>query len=146
MSARPIVPGSPYHELVKPISRGAKARLVGEILATYPRIRWLLWRRDLPAVVATLRGTRELTTDLHRQATGVRLGHAVGRTLAFVPFDSRCLVRSLVLVRMLSRRGIASTLVLGADVDPSFRAHAWVESDGRPLLTPFDDAKRLVTL
>jgi Transglutaminase-like superfamily len=146
MTVRPIVPGSPYHELVKPIPFAGKAKLVAEILVTYVRVRWLVWRRDLPTVVAALRGEGELTTDLRRQAAGVRLGHAVAKTLALVPFDSRCLVRSLVLTRMLSKRGIASTLVLGVDVDPSFRAHAWVESDGRALLPPFDDANRLVTL
>ncbi|MGH2981332.1 MAG: hypothetical protein ACRDKV_04730, partial [Solirubrobacterales bacterium] len=32
-----------------------KARLAAEIVATYPRVRWLLWRHDLPATVAALR-------------------------------------------------------------------------------------------
>ena len=147
MTVRSALPGAP-RELAARISRRAKAGLVGEILLTYPRVRWLLWRRDLPAVVAALRGQGELITDPHLQATGARLGKAVARTLALVPFDSRCLIRSLVLTRMLSRRGIASTLVIGVDVDvdPSFHAHAWVESDGRPLLPAFDDARRLVSL
>ena len=146
MSERPIVAGSPYHELVKPISRKAKGALLVEILVTYARVRWLVWRHDLPTVVATLRGNGQLTTDLRRQAVGTRLGHAVDRTLGVLPFDSRCLVRSLVLTSMLGRRGIASTLVIGVDVDPAFSAHAWVESGGRALLPPLEETSRLVAL
>jgi hypothetical protein len=144
-SGRPIEVGSPYHELIKPISRWAKLGLVGEIISTYIRVRVLLWRRDLPSVVDSLRGPSAVANDLRAQAIGARLGHAVDRTLALVPFDSRCLVRSLVLTRMLGRRGIASTLVIGVAVDPAFSAHAWVESGGRPLL-PSLDTSRLVEL
>jgi len=32
-----------------------KLGLAAEIIATYPRVRWLMWRRDLPETVATLR-------------------------------------------------------------------------------------------
>jgi Transglutaminase-like superfamily len=145
VSGRPIVVGSPYHELIKPLSWTTKALLVVEIVTAYVRVRWLVWRRDLPSVVAALRGSGTLTTDLRRQAIGARLGQAVDRTLSVVPFDSRCLVRSLVLVSILGRRGIASTLVIGVGVDPEFSAHAWVESGGRPLL-PSLDTPRLVEL
>ncbi|HEY1316415.1 MAG TPA: lasso peptide biosynthesis B2 protein [Gaiella sp.] len=143
--SRPIVVGSPYHELVKPIGRREKAALVLEILRGYVRVRWLLWRRDLPAVVAELREDG-LDTDRKRQAMGVRLGRAVERTLAWMPFDSRCLVRSLVLTGMLSRRGVGSRLVIGVNTVPRFSAHAWVESGDRVLLTPLADANRLVEL
>jgi hypothetical protein len=76
-----------------------------------------------------------------------RLGRAVYRTLRILPTDSRCLVQSLVLSRMLSARGIPSTLVIGAHSRPDFTAHAWVEHDGRPVLPPrgYQDS-RLVEL
>jgi hypothetical protein len=146
VTIRPVVVGSPYHELIKPISRKAKAALILEILALYPRVRWLMWRRDLPRVVAELRGAEPLSTDRRLQAMGLRLGHAVERTLRFVPLDSRCLVRSLVLLGILSRRGISSTLVIGTEVGESFSAHAWIESGGRPLLSPLADDHRVVEL
>jgi hypothetical protein len=136
----------PVHELIKPIPPRAKAALVVEIVVMYGRVRWLLWRHDLPAVVATLRGTGLLTTDLRRQAIGARLGHGIEVTLRFVPFDARCLVRSLVLLGLLARRGISSTLVIGVDVEPAFSAHAWVESGGRALLPPLDAGSRLTEL
>jgi hypothetical protein len=117
-----------------------------EILRDYVRVRWLMWRRDLPTVVATLRSDADLGTDRRRQAMGVRLGHAVSRTLSWVPFDSRCLVRSLVLTSMLGRRGIASKVVIGVETGAEFSAHAWVESGDRALLRPLDQSHRLVEL
>lgn len=143
MSARPVEIGSPYHELIKPIPRSTKLRLVLEILADYAHVRWLLARHDLPSVVLALRGTRPRTTDRQLQAVGTRLGHAVAKTLGPLPFDSRCLARSLVLVSVLSRRDIDSVLVIGVAVDPKFTAHAWVESGSVALLPPLDDGRRL---
>ena len=67
-----------------------------------------------------------------------RLGDAVMRTLALLPGDTRCLVRSLVLTRLLARRGIPAKLVIGARTAPSFLAHAWVEYDHSPVLPPGD--------
>jgi hypothetical protein len=136
--------GSPRHELIKRIPWPGKALIAAEILVSYVCARWLLWRHDLPTVLALLRGELARSTDRHQQAIGIRLGRAVGRTLRFLPFDSRCLVRSLVLTRMLSRRGIDSVLVIGVDVRPGFSAHAWVESGGVPLLEPLPDDQRLV--
>ncbi len=146
MTDRPLAAGAAYSELIKPSRPSTKAALAVEIVIMYVRVRWLLRRRDLPSVVATLRGTDPLTTDSRRQAIGAWLGHGIERTLRFVPFDARCLVRSLVLLGLLARRGTASTLVLGVDVEPAFSAHAWVESGGRALLPPLDESSRLTEL
>jgi hypothetical protein len=72
----------------------------------------------------------------HAERAGVRLGQAVGRTLRHLPFDSRCLMRSLVLTSLLARRSIDSSLVIAVQAEPGFRAHAWVERRGVPLLPP----------
>jgi hypothetical protein len=75
------------------------------------------------------------------------LGNAVARTLAVMPGDTRCLVRSLVLTRLLARRGIPASLVIGARAAPDFLAHAWVEHAGDPVLAPGDGSfGRLVEL
>ena len=72
---------------------------------------------------------------------------AVLITLRPVPGDTRCLARSLALTRVLSRRGIPSTLVIGARTDPGFLAHAWVEHGGAPLLDSGDgEFQRLAEL
>jgi hypothetical protein len=45
-------------------------------------------------------------------------------------------MRSLVLVRVLARRGMPATFVLSAAPGPQFEAHAWIEYAGNPLLVP----------
>jgi hypothetical protein len=115
-----------------------KAALGLEIVAAYSRARWLLWRTDLPTTVAAL---RSVTADdggssTHARQAGLRLGRVVDRALRRLPFDSRCLMRSLVLVSLLAQRGIHSVLVIAVTPEPEFRAHAWVESDGVPFLEP----------
>jgi hypothetical protein len=114
------------------------ARLAAEILTTYVSV-----RRELPKgpILQTVGDLRAATSDESRPAghataypAARRLGDAVLRTLPLLPTDTRCLVRSLVLTRMLARRGIASTLVIGVRTEPSFLAHAWVEHSGRAIL------------
>jgi hypothetical protein len=118
-----------------------KLVLAAEIVALYVRTRWLLARRELPEVVAALRGgdALDIPSDGDRLLTGVRLGHIVGKTLGVLPADSRCLVRSCVLSALLARRGIGSVLVIGVVSEPTFTAHAWVECSGVPLLDPGDE-------
>jgi hypothetical protein len=118
-----------------------KIALAREITASYVRARrWLLRRRIEDAVAeARLRDgprDRDLGPEEAWQLAW-RLGRVVERGLDHLPGDTRCLTRSLVLVQLLARRGIASTLVIGVKADP-FRAHAWVEHDGKALLNPSD--------
>ena len=122
--------------LDEPLQIRRKAGLVVEIFATYVRLRLVLPGRPLPDVLARLRGGAEQRAEvtLDDQVSGIRLGRAVSKALAPLPFDSRCLVRSLVLTRMLARRGITAQLVIGVEPGPDFSAHAWVEADGVPLL------------
>jgi hypothetical protein len=129
-----------------------KVRLAAEILAAYGQVRWALRRDDLPSVVARLRAPRRAARPRplpNAAGDGRRLGTAVVKTLERLPADSRCLMRSLVLLRLLARRGVAGSLVIA--VRPSeqltLAAHAWVEVDGHPVLVPAArDQGRLVTL
>jgi hypothetical protein len=65
-----------------------------------------------------------------------RLAYAVSLTHALLPTDSRCLIQSLVLIELLARRGIEARLVLATTDASDFAAHAWVELNGEPLLSP----------
>ena len=114
-----------------------KVELALEIAGAYSRARWYLWRTDLPRTVRALRsvGVEGTTPWQDPERAGVRLGRAVGRALRHLPFDSRCLMRSLVLTTLLARRGIDSSLVIAVQTEP-FGGHAWVESRGTPLLPP----------
>ena len=133
------------------MSKTVKARLAVEIFASYVAARWYLRQATLPSVLARLRQVDARGTDLPLTGDhGPRLGHAVGRMLARLPGDSRCLVRSLVLVRLLARRGVTSALVIAACPETEaddFTAHAWVEVGGRPVLPPGGPGYgRLITL
>ncbi|HLM86619.1 MAG TPA: lasso peptide biosynthesis B2 protein [Solirubrobacteraceae bacterium] len=134
------------------LSHAERLRLAVEILSAYARARRALRRAPIGDAVADLRsrsqsaprfaGSTPATLDEAR-----RLGRAVTRLLALLPGDTRCLARSLVLTRLLARRGIPAKLVIGARAGPEFLAHAWVEHAGDPVLVPGDESfGRLVEL
>ena len=136
-----------------------KAALATEILVGYAQIRWRLRRdQDVRTVIAHMRAEREATAEAGRVpqleqegprshlAVGLRLAHAVIRTLTPLPADSRCLFRSLVLTLLLERRAIDSSLIVAVRPQP-FAAHAWVEHAGTPLLPPGEEGfEQLATL
>jgi Transglutaminase-like superfamily len=126
---------------------GEKARLGAEIVGAYVAVRWRLVRAGLPETVGAARRVTPpnspMLDDPAALAVAHRLGAAVERTLGAMPFDSRCLIRSLVLVRILARRGIASSLVLGVSAKPAFAAHAWVERAGVPVLPTGERFERI---
>jgi Transglutaminase-like superfamily len=119
----------------------ARAALVAEVLFTYALVRWHVRRQDLPTAVAALRTRRRLPRALDRDER--RLAAGAERVVAKLPGDSRCLMRSLVVLTMLARRGIDARLVLAARPEPMFGAHAWIERGGEPLLPTrgFADAR-----
>lgn len=124
----------PAGESLRPLRR---LQLVAEIVVTYSQARRELRRVPIEAAVERLRETAATAGpgggDEREEAR--RLGWIVVRVLAFLPGDTRCLRRSLVLTRMLARRGIEARLVIGARTAPEFLAHAWVEHEGAPVLS-----------
>ena len=128
---------------------GERAGLVVEIVVAYARARRALRRAQIVNVVARLRsgdgeGGEGSRDDLEEARS---LGWVVVRTLAFLPGDTRCLRRSLVLMQLMTRRGIPARLVIGTRTSPDFLAHAWIEYRGEPVLAPLDgEFGRLVEL
>jgi hypothetical protein len=109
--------------------------LILEILVVYAVTLVRLRRHNVGEIVArgwdgagraTERPDVPYTPEEHTRLAR-RLGWAVTRTLTVLPTDSRCLVQSLVLKRLLAARSIPSALVIGARSDGPFTAHAWVE-------------------
>lgn len=138
---------TPIAIAARPPGARAKLGLIAEILVAYVPAWRLLRTNDLVAMVTAARAVRAVPLHLPTAAErelALRLGRAVMRTLAMLPTDSRCLIRSLVLSRLLARRGISSTLVIGVRRDPSFLAHAWVERDAEPVLPVGRQFERLL--
>ncbi len=134
--------------------RFGRVQLAAEIVLAYVEARRALACSPLVVVLARLRGQSRPHAWLPAVAPvegglseAVRLGRAVSRVLAVIPGDTRCLMRALVLIRLLARRGIPARLVIGARPTPRFLAHAWVEAAGQPVLAAGDGAfGRLVEL
>jgi hypothetical protein len=117
--------------------------LVAEVLVTYVVVRRQVRRQDLPRAVAALRQERRPSYVAIVAREPQALAVAAERVVARIPGDSRCLMRSLVVLAMLARRGVDARLILAARPTPEFAAHAWVERDGDPLLPTrgFGDAR-----
>ena len=132
------------------VHKPSRARLAGEIVIAYVHTRRAMRRDPFARVLECARGSASCTRERPEAislAEARRLGGAVGRTLALLPGDTRCLARSLVLMRLLSARGIQAKLVIATRTGPQFGAHAWVEHAGEPLLCPGDGSfGRLVEL
>src|SRR3954471_8867651 len=117
-----------------PLPLRAKAALALEIVRAYVRARRLLRSRGLPDTLSDLRAGFAGAHPANAVGTGRRLGRAVVLTLRLVPADTRCLMRSLVLTRLLASRGIETRLVIAVRPGDAFAAHAWVEHEGTALL------------
>ena len=144
-------PGLQPTNVYEPYSPAGRLMLGGEVLLTYIRVRLLLWRRDLPSVVAAIDAEDPArppqAEGIASVKLGARLARVTSRCLAPLPAESRCLAQSLVLMALMARRGVASALVIGVRPGSDFGAHAWVEREGMPLLPSGGDSySRLLAL
>jgi hypothetical protein len=120
-----------------------RTRLACEIALAYARARRELRAAPIEQAIEQLRRSTltPAAAPSHESVVQAhRLGRAVVRSLALLPGDTRCLTRSLVLSRLLARRGIAARLVIAARPGPPFQAHAWVECGGAAVLEPGDES------
>lgn len=133
------------------LSPSARSGLILEVIGTYLRVRWSMRGEDAERAVQELRtraasaGQRFDSADSEFVAAW-RLSRAVRKVLERIPGDSRCLFKSLTLMYMLERRGIAQILVIAVRPRP-FAAHAWVEVEGEAVLPDADPGyERLMEL
>jgi hypothetical protein len=115
----------------------ARARLAAEILAAYVPLLRAVRTNDVRAMAARARAVGRRRTRMppeREHETAVRLASMVEQTLAVLPTDNACLIRSLVTLRVLEHRSLGGSLVIGVVSDPEFAAHAWVEHEGTPVL------------
>jgi hypothetical protein len=119
---------------VRRLSFKQRCVLGGRVLIAYARVRRGLRNVELPVAVDRLGDVPYRSRQHHAPW---RLSRAVDRTLRVAPDDPTCLVRSLVLFRLLREQGDAAQLVIGLPEQPtSHEAHAWVELDGQVVGPP----------
>lgn len=130
------------------LSLWEKCALGIEILGAYARVRLSLRRGGLPRALSDAR-TASSRVERHaghlRGLDDARLARAAILVLRMLPTDTRCLMRSLVVLGLLARRGRNASLVIGVEPGSEFRAHSWLEAAGRPLL-PTEGFSQLVVL
>jgi Transglutaminase-like superfamily len=113
----------------QPLSAAAKVRLAARIWLRFARVRLGIDREPLPAFVSRLAADGCWTRTPHSPA---RLSRAVHRSLRIGTRRPRCVIKALVLFRLLREQGDAPELVIGLpEAATDHRAHAWVELAGR---------------
>lgn len=116
------------------LSLADKTRLAARVWGAYVLVRLQVHRCPLPDLVARL-GTRSGPVR-HRYAPA-SLSRAVHRVLGMRLTEQTCLVRALVLYRLLRAQGDDAELVIGLPPRPvDHKAHAWVELNGVDLGPP----------
>ena len=90
-------------------------------------IRVLAFRR-LAARLGRHMAVSPATIDAATSAEVARIRWAVGAAARHLPWRPVCLPQALTAQWMLRRRGIPSTLYLGADPARDYDAHAWVRA------------------
>jgi hypothetical protein len=109
-----------------PLGILARLRLLGLIWLLAARVAIALRRERLPDLVDRLAIPGGASPRPPRL-----LSRAVSRGLRIGPWVPRCLIRSLVLYRLLRAQGDEPELVIGLEeVRPGRDAHAWVELGG----------------
>jgi len=113
------------------LSYAEKAALLVRIWVLALRIRIALSRRPLPEVVAALDSPAAAPRlPAARWLPAARLARAVNRGLRVGRWRPRCLLRSLVLYRLLRAQGNTPELIIGLPRVATTDAHSWIELDG----------------
>lgn len=89
----------------------------------------LLAKGNLSAVYDMVRDCRESLSSPSEEVAE-QVCQAVNRACIWYWKEVLCLQRSATTVCLLKRHGVAATVVIGVQSLP-FKAHAWVEVDGR---------------
>lgn len=102
-----------------------------EALAEFVRCDVTIGRADLRGLQRWIEGCQRNQTRRADAAEIARTFASVTRAAVCYPRASLCLARAAVATRLLRRRGVAATFVVGVRHTP-FAAHAWVEIDRVP--------------
>lgn len=106
-----------------------KVRLFIRIWALTVQVAVALRNRPLPDLVESYRIGD--TVEGHPICAPRKLSAAVTRSLRLGPWQPRCLIRSMVLYRLMREQGEEAKLVIGLPQNPKDHiAHAWVEVRG----------------
>jgi hypothetical protein len=108
--------------------------ILGEAIALAGPVEIGLRCLSVESLVARLGRTRG-HRDKSRPLDVHRVAYLIERAASLYPFRATCLKKSLVLLRILRRRGIPAELRLGVrKVQDELNAHAWIDCEGHTLI------------
>jgi hypothetical protein len=87
--------------------------------------------RNFARLHATVRDSKVASREVPQNITDL-VCDAINRVCVWYPKRVLCLQRSAVTTRLLRSLGVSAYMVLGAQKLP-FKAHAWVEVDGKAI-------------
>ena len=103
-------------------------------LALPPRLVLLPIVRQALAGTARSGAEAEGTLPARRRLVAVRLWRVMDKVSGRLPWEPKCLQRSLVLVWLLRRHGLKPSLAIGIRLqEHALEAHAWAELGGTPV-------------
>ena len=129
-----------------PARGSSRLRLAAEIVWTAVRVRRLVRRSDVPTAVACCRAEGRRSIPALPEGEVVRVSRAVRQILGVLPGDSSPRVSSLVLIAVLDRRGIDTSLVIGVRDGVALAPQAWVEVGETPAAPRREKFAQLVAL
>ncbi len=123
---------------INPYSLPTKVVLASEALLALAHARLILHRTRPDGVLARNRKAQERATRLGPELdkSSAQIAFIVPRIASRLPWRADCLVQALAGQAMLSRRRIASEIVVGAAKNPdgTFEAHGWLTCAGQVIL------------
>lgn len=91
---------------------------------------WRMKREPLPELVMSW-STTSTTSD---SRSPHRVSHVVDRVLSIGRWQPRCIIRALIVYRLVSERGYKPNLVIGMPIESDTKdTHAWVELAGKDM-------------
>lgn len=87
--------------------------------------------RRLPHLLGDLEAG---TPELSQSRAPSRLGRDIEAIARRLPWHPRCLVQAVAAQRLLRRRGLPAVVHLAVTPGSQLEAHAWVSSQGRPVV------------
>jgi hypothetical protein len=107
----------------------------------------LLWMSYERLIISTHPKSEINPESKHAQVIAQNIQRLIGFASRLHPIHMTCLVRSLALKKMLSKRNVPAHIKIGTQkIQNTMYAHAWVEVIGRPIGEADDVVKKFVVL
>jgi len=111
--------------------------IIAKVQAMIPLVALMVKVVDIERTAKYLNSNEHHHPDNNNLKNAMRLFQLQRKAVAASFWRGNCLSRSLVLYWLLGKHGINSKFCIGVRTEPSFKAHAWIMFQNRPLNVSF---------